>query len=371
MTLPVITIPMIRDPETLARLRAEGDVLRVNLGGREPGWLVIGHDAAAEAMVEPRLRGDHPYAKPDTGEELLDEEDLFFLPHDQHTRLRRMISRPLTPRRVAALTGRIQKEADRLLDALPLGEPIDFVGAFARPFPVVALCELLGVPEDGRRYVSDYVLGWVAEAGESTDVTEAAGIALAEYLKTLIAERREEPADDLISAMALTSSLPDVLSSVRLLLVAGNRPVTRLLVGGVECLLGERARWEQLVHDPDQVDGICEELLRVVSPAALASRYAAEDVEIGGVLIPKGDGVHCALPAANQDPAHFTDPGGFDPGRPVNPHLAFGLGHRHCLGAALARAEARIAFATLARRFPRLRLEPVQEHPGRLMVVLG
>ncbi|MBB2914944.1 cytochrome P450 [Streptosporangium becharense] len=378
--LPVINVEMLRDPETLRRMREAGDLHRVNLGGREAGWLLTSHDTSWKALVDPRMRGESPYSRKRAPGELADEEDLFFLPNEEHARLRRMISRPLTPRRVAALTDRIQKEADALLDAMPPSEAVDFIASFARPFPVAVLCELLGIPQDGRRYIRDYIYGWVAEAGEATPVTESAGLALADYLRTLIAQRRAEPKNDLISAMAQTegpeTSEEDVLSAVRLLLVAGNRPVTRLLTKSLGVLLHDRSHWQRLVDDPTRIDATVEELLRIVTPIALSSRNLKEEVEIGGVLLPEGAGVHCALGAVNRDPAHFTDPDTFDPERPDNPHMAFGLGHRHCLGAALARAEARIVFGTLTRRFPDMRILKDQEvhglRPGtsRLPVVL-
>jgi cytochrome P450 len=124
-------------------------------------------------------------------EEVCDEEQLFFLPTDEHTRLRRMISRQLTHRRVAGLTERIQREADHLLDSIPHSEPVDLVQSFCRPFPVAVLCELLDIPAPERRYIRNYVYRWVAEYGEASLVTKSAGIELADYLKTLIAARRE------------------------------------------------------------------------------------------------------------------------------------------------------------------------------------
>lgn len=365
MGLPVITARMLAAADTVRRIREAGPVHEVNMGGRETGLLLAGYDAAAKALADPRLMGEPPQALAAragrrTDEDLLDEEDLFFLPEEQHRRLRRMITRQLTHRRVTALATRIQGEVDALLDAVPTGAPVDAISALARPLPVAVLCELLGVPRDGRRYIRDYVYGWIAELGAATPVTKSAGLALAEYLRALIAERRRTPGDDLISAMArsegASTSEADVLSAVRLLLVAGNRPVTTLLASGIATLLRPRDRWQRLVEDPGQLDATVEELLRFVTPAALSSRYARTDTEVAGVPVPAGTGVHCAMRAVNRDPARFPDPDVFDPRRPDNPHLAFGLGRKHCLGAALARAEARLAIGTLARRFPDLTL---------------
>ncbi|MFI6389807.1 cytochrome P450 [Nonomuraea sp. NPDC050547] len=370
-SLPLVGVETLRDMDALRRMREAGPVHHVDMGGREPGWILTCHEDAAKALVDPRLRGDAPQAQ-GPEKELADEEDLFFLPGEQHARLRRMISRQLTPRRVAGLLPRIQHEADLLLDAMPAGEPADFIAAFSRPFPVAVLCELLGVPPEGRRHIRDYVFGWIAEAGVGTVVTESAGVAMAGYLKELIAERRAAPRDDLISAMSAAGPR-DVLSAVRLLLVAGHRPVTRLLTEGVEILL---SRPPGLVEDPSRLDPTVEELLRLITPTALSSRYVKESLEIGGVELPEGGGVHCVLAAVNRDPDRFPDPDAFAPDRPANPHLAFGLGHRHCLGAALARAEAKVAVGTLARRFPRMRLAadqgpaPTRAGTRKLLVVL-
>lgn len=384
--LPVITARMLVDPEALRRVREAGGVHHVNMGGRETGRLLTGYDAAARALVDPALLGEPAQAwsragraEEAGGEELPDEEDLFFLPDEQHARLRRLITRQLTHRRVAALTPLIQGEVDALLDAMPAARPVDFVAAFARPLPVAVLCELLRIPADGRRYVRDYVYGWAGEADAETQLADSAGRAMADYLRGLAAERRAAPGDDLISAMVRAKDADpaggDVLSAIRLLLVAGHRPVTRLLVAGLGMLHRPRSRWDQLVVDPALVDGVVEELLRLAIPAPLSSRYAKVDTEVEGVAVPRGGGVHCALGAVNRDPARFSDPDTFDPNRPANPHLAFGLGRKHCLGAPLARAEARLALGTLAQRFPGLRLsdEPAPAaRPGyrQLRVVL-
>ncbi|MCB5168319.1 cytochrome P450 [Streptomyces bambusae] len=366
--LPLVDGAALRDLTVLRALQEDGGMHHVALGGEETGWLVTGYDAAAKAMVDPRLRGEHPNTPALrtaslgelTDDELMDEEQLFFLPADEHARLRRTIARPLTHRRVAALTDSIQDVADALLDPLPTGTPVDLEAAFTRPYPVAALCELLGVPADGRRRIHDYAFHWASggTAGQST--ADDPGTSLARYLADLIEQRRTHPGDDLISAMIGTED-PDaressVLSAIRLLLVAGYRPVTGLLTDGLALLLSERAHWEALRTRPDLLDPTVEELLRHITPASLASRYAGEPTETDGAPLPVGSGVYSALLAVNHDPARFPDPDRFDPDRPANQHFAFGAGHRHCLGAALAKAEVRIALTTLLRRFPRIRL---------------
>lgn len=374
--LPVITARMLNDPHAVRLMREAGSAHEVNLSKRETGWLLTGYDAAARAMVDPRLLGDPPQYWAKRGEsrpELLDEEDLFFLPEPERVRLRLLIARRLTNRRVAALAGRLQGQVDALLDAMPPAGTVNFVAAFARPLPAMVLCELLGIPGPGRQYVLNYVNGWIAGAGVASPVTESAGLAMAEYLKELVAARRSAPGDDLISAMAQGAEATDgdVLSAIRLLLVAGHRPVTRLLARGVAALLSPRSRWQQLVSEPERIEATVEELLRFITPTPLATRYVKDETEIGGVPLPGGSGVHCSLGAANRDPARFDDPDTFDPRRPTNPHLSFGLGRKHCLGAALVRAEARVAIGSLVRRFPQAQLVDDQLSSGRLMIVLN
>ncbi|BFU45302.1 cytochrome P450 [Krasilnikovia sp. MM14-A1004] len=355
-------------------MRASGAAHAVDFGGWEHGWLLTGYDATVGALVDPRLRGVPPQARAPQGGsgELLDEEDLFFLPDPQHERLRRLIGGRLTPRRVAELAPRIQHEIDTLLDGLPPGEPVDFVTEFAVPLPVAVLCELLGVPPDGRRYVGDYMLGWLAESGAGVPVTESAGVALAGYLTALIAERRARPRTDLISAMTSVGTDDDILSAVRLLLIAGHHPVTRLLGGGLEVLLRHRSLWTRLAAEPELSRTTVEELLRLITPAMLATRYSQAGAELNGEPLAEGTPVHCALVAANRDPGPFPAPDTFDPDRPAHPHLAFGLGHKHCLGAALARSQMRMVIDTMAARFPRMALTstPAGAPDGHPFVVL-
>ena len=369
--LPIITAEVLNTVDSLRALRDAGAKHRVNMGGRETGLVLTTHDATSRAMTDPRLLGAPPRsrdARAGDPDDLVDEEDLFFLPQDEHARLRHLVVRQLTHRRTAALVPRIQGEVEKLLAATAGATVVDFAADVGRPLPVAVLCELLGVPDEGRGYLRDYVFGWAGGSDAVPTVTKSAGLLMAEYLRDLIARRRAAPGDDLISGMIRERDAGgdrDILSAVRLLLVAGHQPVTRLLVNGLRVLLTPRSRWEWLRQDPARLDPTIEELLRVVTPTALASRYADEDIEFDGEPLPVGQGVHCALKAANRDPARFADPDVFDPQRPSNPHLSFGLGRRHCPGAALARAEARVAFGTLLQRCPRLRLAEKHETDGR------
>jgi cytochrome P450 len=350
---------MLNDLDLLRELRQTGPVHEVDLAGT-PIWLVTGHEAITTAFADATLTAGADPEAPDIAG-LPFEEDLSALPPEDHARLRRMIGRQLTARRVAALRPLIQRETDRLLDAIPAGETADFVDAFARRLPVAVLCDLFALPEDGRRLVHDYVLGWLVEDGDPAGPAhDATGIAaMAAYLRDLIARRRAHPGDDLISAMIVADGDPagdlELLSAVRLILVAGHRAVTTLLANGLATLTGQPELWRQLVAEPAVLPRAVEELLRIVTPVPLSvPRFAAADTDLAGVPVCQGAAVQAAWGAANRDPARFTDPDTIDLCRSDNPHLSFGHGHHYCLGAALGRAEAQITFGTLARRFPRL-----------------
>ncbi|MCZ0982320.1 cytochrome P450 [Streptomyces diastatochromogenes] len=319
---PVIGAETLRDHAALARLRESGTV-EVSLGGREDGLMVTRYGVAAAVLVEPALRGEHPLAvsmRTGEDEEACDEEQLFFLPTEEHRRLRRTVSRHLTHRRVAALVPRVQREADRLLAAVPPGEAVDLVRVFSARSRSPCSVNSWASP-GGAGYVRDYLYGWVAEYGGASTVTESAGHALARYLEQLIGERAQSPGDDLISAMLRRGGeddgplREDALAAVRFLLVAGHRPVTRLITDGLELLLRQREHWERLVAEPGRLDAAVEELLRHVTPTTLASRYAGTPTEVDGAALAGGDGVHCALAAVNRDPERFEDPDLFDPDR--------------------------------------------------------
>ncbi|WP_225642489.1 cytochrome P450 [Streptomyces werraensis] len=290
----------------------------------------------------------------------MEEQQLFFLGASDHAQLRRTIANALSQRRVAELTERIRKTAETLLDAITPGVPVDLGEAFAWPFPVAALCDLLGIPPADHGLIYDYI--FQATHPGTADAPETS---VADYLADLIERRRAAPGDDLLSDMCRDESTDTahsaVLAAARLLIVVGPRPVAHLLTDGLALLLHERDRWETLLAKPHLLNGAVEELLRFVAPASLAFRYGREEVQIAGRSLPQGSRFYCSLLAANRDPARFADPDRFDLERPAGQHLAFGLGYRHCLGAALVRAEIRVALAVLLERFPQIRLATADE----------
>ena len=242
------------------------------------------------------------------------------------------------------------------------GGVTDLLGAYARPLPVTVLCELLGVPKADRARIAATVLRYDA-AGEMPRVEED----LAAYFTGLIAARRAEPGDDLLSALITVSDQADetadqltvteLVSTAFLLVMAGFDTTVNLIASGVLALLTHPREMARLRADRSLLPAAVEELLRFTSPVNHANdRFTTEEVSIGGVAVPAGAWVIIALPSANRDPARFPGPERLDLDRDVSGHVAFGHGIHYCLGAPLARMEAEVALATLLDRFPGMSL---------------
>jgi len=267
------------------------------------------------------------------------------------------------------MRGRIQQVADELLDAVqPAGEA-DLIASYAVPLPVTVICELLGVPEgeraDFRRWTSAMLTPELAGPG---GVKEAVGGTLKQLL-VLIARKRTEPGDDLLSALIAARDAEDRLSEDELfsmaflIILAGYETSVDLIGNGLLALLRRPEQLAAVRADPATLAGVIEELLRFDGPVVTAiRRFPLADLDIGGVTVPAGDTVLLSLPSANRDPARFDRPDLLELARADNPHLAFGHGVHYCLGAPLARLEGQLAIGTVLRRFPALALgRPVEE----------
>ena len=353
-----------QDPYSVhARLRAQRPVSRVIMPGGTPVWLVTGYAEARAMLADPRLRkrppGWHP--QPDLIFAALDVHMLNSDPPD-HERLRRLVNKAFTARRVERLRPRITAITTELLDDMSTRPEVDLLASFAFPLPITVICELLGVPVADR----DDFRTWSATAVSDTaslELSRAHASALIHYFTALLAAKRHEPADDLLSALISARDEGDRLSENELvamaflLLVAGHETTVNLIGNGVLALLLNRAELARLRADPSLTGGAVEELLRYVNPVNNATfRFAAEPVEIGGVHIRRGDLVLVALSSANRDPSRFGALDRLDLGRDASGHLAFGHGIHYCLGAPLARLEAEIAFSHLLARFGSMRL---------------
>ncbi len=368
-----------------AQLAATGPVHLITLPTGELAWLITGYDEVRQALHDPRLvKSDLTLAN--LGRDLLPPEVFAAVtshmlnrnPPD-HTRLRRLVTTAFTRRRVEQLAPRIQQITDELLDGMVNAAQVDLIASFAGPLPITVICELLGVPEDRRAEFHDWSTTWVTGVLAGPDALVAAATALVSYLRALVDTKRRDGADDLLSALVAARDGQDRLSEdeltsmVFLLLVAGHETTVNLIGNAVHALLTHPEQLALLRAQPHRLPDAIDEMLRFDPPGQVATfRWSAEAVDIGGVTIPAGEIVLAGLLAANRDPACLAQPDELDITRTDNPHLAFGHGIHHCLGAPLARLEGRIALGTLLARFPRLRLAmPAQQLTWREGVIMN
>ncbi|MFJ8823045.1 cytochrome P450 [Streptomyces sp. NPDC102467] len=355
-------------------LRRRGTVHRVRTPGPGPQeelYLIVGHEASRAAFTDPRLVKSPPWGFDDD----VIGRHLLFADAPEHGRLRSLVTREFTARRVAGLVPRIQKITDELLDDMVPRGSADLIAALAFPLPLVVICELLGVPDIDRdrfRRMSTQVVA--PTSGDESDVY----VELAEFLDALIEDKRcSEPADDLLSALIRTTaedgdrlSPSELRGMAFLLLVAGHETTVNLIGNGVRALLSHPDQLAALRADMSLLDGAVEEMLRYDGPVETAThRFAAGPVEIDGVLIPADAPVLIGIGSADRDPDRFAHPDDFDFRRDARGHMAFGHGIHFCLGAPLARIEGRTAIRSLLERCPDLALDGAPDTwlPGVLM----
>jgi cytochrome P450 len=285
-----------------------------------------------------------------------------------HTRLRGLVHKAFTPRMVEHLREFVRQMVIKALNQAQDEGGMEVVSALAYPVPVAVIAELLGVPNQDRAVFSSWSrsLAMTLELTDDERVYSEGSKAADEfrqYFQDLIAERRRNPKDDLLSALVMTELEGDrlnereLISMCVLLLVAGHETTVNLIGNGTLALLRHPDQYALLCADPDGLSkSAVEELLRYDSPVQLTTRFALEEVDMAGQHIRKGQQVATLLGAANRDPARFNDPSTLDITRADNPHLAFGSGIHYCVGSPLARLEAQIVFSEMARRFPMMQL---------------
>ena len=347
------------DPYSVhARLRAEHSVAQVIMPGGTPAWLITGYADARAALTDPRLLKMPKDWRPDPDSwfAALDMHMLNSDPPD-HERLRKLVNKVFTARRVEQLRPRITAITEALLDDMSARQEVDLLTAFAFPLPVTVICELLGVPVADRDRFRAWSATIVADT-VSPERFQADATAMVGYFRTLLTARRREPADDLLSALISARDEGDrlseneLLSMAFLLLVAGHETTVNLIASGMLALLLNPGELARLRADPALLGSAVEELLRYVNPVNNATfRFTGKPVEIGGVPIGPGEVVFVSLSGANRDPSRYADPEALDLGRDSGGHVAFGHGIHYCLGAPLARLEAEIAFRGLLERF--------------------
>ncbi|NBE95531.1 cytochrome P450 [Nonomuraea sp. KC401] len=363
----ITTMPAARQPgcpfdppKELTRL---GPITPYTFPDGHQGWLVTGYDQVRAILADPRFSsrkelmrhhptidyGDIEVPPAPPGEFLLMDDP-------QHSRYRKPLVGKFTVRRMRLLTERVEQITAEHLDAMEqAGPPVDLVTAFAKPIPAVVICELLGVPYDDRGLFQQHIDKFLG--GEtSDDELIAAYTATQRYLAELVAAKRADPTDDVLSDLTDTDLTDEELRGVALILLAAGLDTTaNMLALGTFALLRNPAQWTALCSDPALADRAVEELLRYLSVAKQFLRVALEDVEVGGQSIKAGATVILSLNTANRDPGRFPDPHVLDLRRQDGGHLAFGHGIHQCLGQQLARVEMRVALTALLGRFPTLR----------------
>jgi cytochrome P450 len=367
--------PAVRaDPyPTYARLRAEAPVTEAFDGV----WTVAAYDDCHSILREPGWSSDPLTQRDDvdrlaargrgTPIEPLVRQIMLFRDPPDHTRLRGLVRQAFSPRRIQAMRDHVASVVDDLLEPLARSGEMELVSDFAFHLPVIVIAELLGIPPGDRDRFRDWALelGHALEPRLDGRTVARAGRAAQEfwvYLSGQIAARREQPADDLLTALIEAEEEGDRLTRKELvancafLLIAGHETTTNLIGNAVLALLRNPDQAARVRDDPDLAESAVEELLRYDGPVQLLHRSAAQDLTLGGRTIPAGDVVLVLLGSANRDPARFDDPDALDVGRADNRHLAFGGGAHYCLGNALARIETAIAIPALLDRLGDMRL---------------
>ncbi|MDP3612873.1 MAG: cytochrome P450, partial [Rubrivivax sp.] len=357
------------DPHPLLReLRERSAVARDVLGI----WLVGRHADVNVGLRSTKLSRE-PWRAPvyrqlrpfiaDSPMEVMVEQWMLFNDPPKHTRLRRLANQAFRPPVIDAMTERIEAVADELIDALPADGTFDLMTDFAQPLPVRVICDVLGLPARdfaATKAWSD-ALALIVEPVRRRADLEAAGRAaqeMADYLRTHIARHRSEGRrDDLLGALVAAQddgSLSDdeLLGNLILLFVAGHETTTNLIGNGVATLLRHPGELARLRKDPSLGETAVNEMLRYEGSVNFIARHPIEPYRIGDFTIEPGETIFFMLGAANRDPTAFADPERFDIGRTPNHQLGFGAGIHFCIGAPLARLEARIALNRLLARFP-------------------
>ncbi|MGI5472049.1 cytochrome P450 family protein [Streptomyces sp. CA-132043] len=355
-------------------LREAGPVHRITGPDGQPAWLVTRYADVRSGLADPRLaldkrnssNGYRGFSLPPA----LDANLLNMDPPD-HTRVRRLVVKAFTPGRVEKLRAPVAKVAQDLLDAVEPKGTADLIADFAGPLPIIVICDLLGVPETDRHDFRSWTDALITPDPSRPEAMKEAIGAMLRFFTGLIATKRAEPGDDLLSDLIAVRDEADsdggvagdrlsedeLTSLAFLILFAGYENTVHLIGNAVLALLDHPDVLAELRADPGLLPAAVEEFARYDGPAPLAiRRFPVEDVEIGGVRIPAGESVLLSLASANRDPERFPEPATLDPHRDIFGHLALGHGIHYCLGAPLARMETQTALNAVIQRFPGLRL---------------
>ncbi|MFE9170699.1 cytochrome P450 [Streptomyces kebangsaanensis] len=367
----------VADPyPAYAELRARGRVLYYEPTDQ---WLVP-HHADVSALLRDRGLGrtyQHRFTHEEFGRtapppehepfHVLNDHGMLDLEPPDHTRIRRLVSKAFTPRTVERLKPYVHRLANELVSALVEAGGGDLLTDVAEPLPVAVIAEMLGIPEADRaplRPWSADICG-MYELNPSEEAAEnavRASVEFSDYLRELIAERRKEPGEDLISGLIAAHDEDDrlteqeMISTAVLLLNAGHEATVNATVNGWWALFRSPDQLAALRADHSLVPSAIEELMRYDTPLQLFERWVLDEIEIDGTTIPRGAEIAMLFGSANHDPAVFTDPGRLDLTRRDNPHISFSAGIHYCIGAPLARIELAASMTALLERAPTLAL---------------
>lgn len=372
----------IQNPHSIyQQMRRQGPAQPVMMWGGVRVWMVTRYDQARALLADPRVKKDGPTATrlfpPGTDGSIgsvLGDNMLFKDPPD-HTRLRRFVTAAFTAHSVKRLRPTIVRIADDLLGGIDTEVDVDLMQMFAQPLPVRVIGELLGVPPAEQ----DTFLSLVIPIFTSTDTDElrTAQMELTALLQGIIAAKRNDPGEDVLSSLVhhrddgdrLSES--ELLGTAFLLIIAGYDTTVNLIGNGIHALLRHPDQLQAVRADRRLLPAAVEEILRYESPLNTATvRFTAEPVTLGDIEIPAGELLLIALLGANRDDHRFTDPHRFDVSRPQNRHIAFGHGIHHCVGAPLARMEGEVALERLLVHYEDIRLTdtgPLTYRPTTLM----
>jgi cytochrome P450 PksS len=377
VSLPVVDVTSARFKADAypyyARLRAEAPVHSVRLPSGPVVWLVTRYDDVVALLKDPRLakdrrnaQGSKPFSRLPGILGFLQaiEHNMLDLDPPDHTRLRGLVHLAFTPRLVERMRARVESLADELLAKALSAGTMDLIASYALPIPATVISEMLGIPPADHVRFHKWSAAIVAStAGPNLFRVLPAIWMFVRYLRRMVALKRAEPRDDLISALVQAEEAgerlreDELVAMVFLLVVAGHETTVNLIGNGVLALLQFPEQLARLRDDRALDATAVEELLRFHSPVEVSTeRYAREPIEIAGVTIPQGALVYGVLSSANRDETQFEKPEVLDLGREKNRHLAFGQGIHYCVGAPLARLEGQIALRRLLDRVPTLRL---------------
>ncbi len=340
--------------------------VRVKVRDQE-AWLITRHEDVRRALIDLRMSSDDQ--QPNFPHRILVPpwpriNSFWRMDQPEHGRLRSMVMSEFTAHRTRQLRPRVQQLIGELLDQMAeLPRPVDFASAFAIQLPCLVIARIFGVPDEDVLFFKEQSSGILAQ-DRGPDVPLIAYKAMSDYLGELARAKAREPADDLISRLAVDYlakgelTHDDLVGIVRLMIIAGHETTANLLGLSVLALLLHPDQLAEMRERPELVQGTVDEALRYWSISQdNIVRVAAEDIEIGGTTIPKGDGVIISIPSANHDDTVFSDPATFDIHRNAKSHVAFGAGPHFCPGAPLARLELELALPALFERFPDLHME--------------